>query len=496
MGLDQVGLQIVAEGGDAKEAKAAKKIIPLRKRGNLLLCTLVVMNVAINSLISILSAGLAGGLLGFACSTILITIFGEIVPQAVCSRHALQIGAAVGPVMYVMMVLFYPICKPLAFILDKCLGEEVGTIHTRTELRELLNIHVKHGAIDVETGREMAGALKYKDLLVRAVMTPKEKVFMLSADARLDYRTVRAIFGTGFSRIPVHGASTDDIVGLLFTKDLIFIDPVDATPVKNFIQVFGRAVHAVWPDQPLGDVLKVFKGQRAHMAIVRDVNSSGPGDPFYEVAGIITLEDIIEEVLGDEILDETDTLEHVASTAQRAERCNVEATRLHLLNASTTENKLSREEASAVAAHLSANVEQFGALSKEAVTAVVAASTVVTLRREASAGAAPAAADYLYRRGRVSTACTLVLTGRLTVAAGRDAFQSESGPWSVLGADALLAAEGAYRPDFSASISSDQLRVIRMNRATFAALKPTVDKRVSMCHSSSHYSNFTHLEDL
>eukprot|EP00611_Tribonema_gayanum_P000096 TRINITY_DN10065_c1_g1_i2.p1 TRINITY_DN10065_c1_g1~~TRINITY_DN10065_c1_g1_i2.p1 ORF type:complete len:432 (-),score=90.93 TRINITY_DN10065_c1_g1_i2:191-1486(-) len=252
MGLDQVGLQIVAEGGDAKEAKAAKKIIPLRKRGNLLLCTLVVMNVAINSLISILSAGLAGGLLGFACSTVLITIFGEIVPQAVCSRHALQIGAAVGPVMYVMMVLFYPICKPLAFILDKCLGEEVGTIHTRTELRELLNIHVKHGAIDVETGREMAGALKYKDLLVRAVMTPKEKVFMLSADARLDYRTVRAIFGTGFSRIPVHGASTDDIVGLLFTKDLIFIDPVDATPVKNFIQVFGRAVHAVWPDQPLG----------------------------------------------------------------------------------------------------------------------------------------------------------------------------------------------------------------------------------------------------
>jgi metal transporter CNNM len=82
-------------------------------------------------------------------------------------------------------------------------------------------------------------------LQVKAVMTQKEKVYMLSADARLSFKTISEIFKTGFSRIPVYGSSRDDIVGILMTKDLIFIDPEDETPVKNFVQIFGRSLQVM-----------------------------------------------------------------------------------------------------------------------------------------------------------------------------------------------------------------------------------------------------------
>ena len=80
----------------------------------------------------------------------------------------------------------------------------------------------------------------------------------------------------------------------------------DETPIRVFMTHFGRPVMNVWPDQKLGEVLKQFRMQRSHLAMVRDVNNAGEGDPFYEMIGIITLEDIVEEILGEEIMDEMD----------------------------------------------------------------------------------------------------------------------------------------------------------------------------------------------
>ena len=77
----------------------------------------------------------------------------------------------------------------------------------------------------------------------------------------------------------------------------------------SFVRVFGRQPLVIWNDQTLGETLTLFKNGGSHMAIVRIVNNSGFGDPFYEIVGIITLEDIIEEILGTEIQDETDLKE-------------------------------------------------------------------------------------------------------------------------------------------------------------------------------------------
>ena len=75
-----------------------------------------------------------------------------------------------------------------------------------------------------------------------------------------------------------------------YLADLIFIDPSDETPIRNFVQIFGRNLHVVWPVDKLGDVLRELKEGRSHMALVRDVVSDGETDPYYVVKGIITLE--------------------------------------------------------------------------------------------------------------------------------------------------------------------------------------------------------------
>ena len=162
MGLDKTGLEIVMEGDDLKASNAARAIYPVRANGNRLLCTLLLGNVAVNALLSILMADISGGLIGFLVSTISIVIFGEIIPQAACSRYALQIGCRTVPLVKFIMILFWPISAPIAYCLDKILGHELGTTYSKAEMRKLLEIHVKEGRFNQETGTAMTGALKYQ----------------------------------------------------------------------------------------------------------------------------------------------------------------------------------------------------------------------------------------------------------------------------------------------------------------------------------------------
>ena len=162
MSLDKTGLEIVMHGGDPSNAAAAEAIYPVRKNGNQLLCTLLLGNVAVNALLSILTADIWGGLTGFLVSTAVIVILGEIIPQAACSRYALQVGKLTIPLVKVIMVLFYPLAAPLAYVLDKVLGHELGTTYSKDEMSKLLEIHVKEGRFNQETGTAMAGALKYQ----------------------------------------------------------------------------------------------------------------------------------------------------------------------------------------------------------------------------------------------------------------------------------------------------------------------------------------------
>jgi metal transporter CNNM len=191
----------------------------------------------------------------------------------------------------VFRFLLAPIAYPLSLGLDFVLGHELVTTYSTSEMMHLLKIQVQQNAIDQEAANAMQGALTYKNMTVKEVMTPMDRTFMLGIDDKLSFETIGKIFKTGYSRIPIYEISRNNVIGVLFAKDLIFIDPEDEVPIRSFIHIFGRSVHVVWPDDTLGDVLAELKKGRAHMALVRDVNKDDDAvDPFYEVKGIITLE--------------------------------------------------------------------------------------------------------------------------------------------------------------------------------------------------------------
>ena len=126
LSLSLEGLDIIIHGGTPDEKLWAKVIYPVRKRGNKLLCTLLLGNTLVNAMIAILSADLTSGLVGGLLSTGIIVIFGEIITQAICSRHGLRIGEATICIVTPLMFVLSPITVPIATALDFLLGREMG----------------------------------------------------------------------------------------------------------------------------------------------------------------------------------------------------------------------------------------------------------------------------------------------------------------------------------------------------------------------------------
>jgi metal transporter CNNM len=133
--LDTNQLDILRQSGGAKERVWAERILAVRRDGNLLLCTLLWANMSVNSLLSIVIADLTSGLVGFIVSTCLIVVLGEIIPQASCQRHGLRVGSFFVPAVRVLIFLFYPFAKPIAAMLDRMLGAEIGVLYKREEVR-------------------------------------------------------------------------------------------------------------------------------------------------------------------------------------------------------------------------------------------------------------------------------------------------------------------------------------------------------------------------
>eukprot|EP00536_Pseudo-nitzschia_multiseries_P005578 jgi/Psemu1/254626/estExt_Genewise1Plus.C_1070002 len=467
MSLDLTGLEIVMAGDDPDAAKYAAKIYPVRKRGNLLLCTLLLGNTAVNSLMSIFSAEIFNGTIGFVTSTFLILIFGEIIPQALCSRYALRIGSIAVPAVKLIRAVLFILAYPLAKCLDWALGRELATTYSNAEMIELLNVHVKENIIDREEAQAMQGALTYKNMHVKDVMTAMEQTFMLEVDQKLSFETIGKIFKTGYSRIPVYEISRNNIIGLLFVKDLIFLDPEDNVPVRSFIQIFGRNVHLVWPDDTLGEVLTELKKGRSHLAVVRDVNNEDESqDPFYEVKGIITLEDIVERIIGSSIVDETDTFADSDQRVRLERGETFEWARLRLLDTKIVDEMLSPGEIGAVTAHLKINHgNTFKSLTDSQLTRLVSRTPVTTFPTATQDLEHDLPNELLYEKSVSSDTFTLILSGKATIIVGSENFRSELSAWSVLGSKALE--DRDWAPDYSAFVSDGPCRCLQIHRTAY-----------------------------
>ncbi|KAJ7199433.1 hypothetical protein GGX14DRAFT_525155 [Mycena pura] len=324
MGLDELHLMVLSVSSDdpAEQANATKVLALLQKGRHWVLVVLLISNVIVNESLPIfLDSAIGGGFAAVALSTTAIVIFG-IIPQALSVRYGLSIGAACAPIVLGLMYLLAPIAYPIARLLDYLLGADGPHMYRKAQLKSFLELH-RTGAEPLrdEELSILQGVLELGTKSVEQLMTPMKDVMTLAADAILDDRLMDDILQSGYSRFPVH--EKDDptaFIGLLLVKKLLGYDPARALPVSAFPLSILPETHQ---NISCFQALDYFQTGRAHLLLI----SGMPGTPGGAV-GVLTLEgtlrtfpalplplvstiwaDIIEEILSEEIVDETDWYE-------------------------------------------------------------------------------------------------------------------------------------------------------------------------------------------
>ncbi|KAJ5845683.1 hypothetical protein N7534_009352 [Penicillium rubens] len=316
MGQDEVYLQVIKTSGEGHERKNATSVLNLLNHGkHWVLVTLLLSNVITNETLPIvLDRTLGGGWPAVLGSTALIVIFGEIVPQSICVRYGLPIGAWMAPCVLVLMYIMSPVAWPIAKLLDRLLGEDHGTIYKKAGLKTLVTLHKTLGEAGEQLNSDevtiISAVLDLKEKSVGSIMTPMEDVFTMSADTVLDERTMDHILSQGYSRIPIHAPENPmNFVGMLLVKMLITYDPEDCKRVRDFALA---TLPETRPETSCLDIVNFFQEGKSHMVLVSEYPSEDRG-----ALGVVTLEDVIEELIGEEIIDESDVFIDVHKAIRR-----------------------------------------------------------------------------------------------------------------------------------------------------------------------------------
>ena len=302
MSLSTFELKRKKELGD----KRAIKVFPIRERGNELLATLIIGNVLVNAALTVMLNSFLAGFMAVVIATVLITIFGEILPQAALKKHGLDFGARFARYIQWFMMLLWPITYPLAKVLDSTIGGDLPTIYSKGELVKILEEHEKSedSSIEADELRIVENALQFGDRAIEEVMTPKSVVKTVSSTEPVGPVLMKELHETGFSRFPVYEEDEDNIVGILYLQDLI-------KPSKGRKYVRDLVVTDVYfvnEHLKLDHALNAFLRTKNHLFIA--VNE------FQEMVGVITIEDILEQIIGREIVDEFDKYDDMREVAK------------------------------------------------------------------------------------------------------------------------------------------------------------------------------------
>ncbi|XP_033469179.1 metal transporter CNNM1 [Epinephelus lanceolatus] len=441
LALDPVELRVLQNSGTEKEQKYARKIESVRKHGNYILCTVVLGNVLTNTCFVVWMCQILGmTALSTASCTFGIFFIGEILPHSVASRHSLAIASKTLCATRLLMLVFFPIAYPVSKILDIMLHQEISNFYTREKLVAMLRVTDPYHDLVKEELNIIQGALELRTKTVEDVLTPLSDCYMLSLDAVLDFCTMSDVMQSGFTRIPVYENERSNIVDILFVKDLAFVDPDDCTPLKTITQFYKHPMHCVFNDTKLDVMLEEFKRGKSHLAVVQRVNSEGDGDPFYEVMGIVTLEDVIEEIIKSEIVDETD-LYTDNRNKRRVSNHERKQQDFSIFKVAENELKVKISPQLLLATHrfLSTEVEPFRLchLSEKILLRLIKHPSVVQeLKFNPKNKHAPQ--HYLFQRSKPVDYFVLILQGRVEVEIGKEALRFENGAFSYYGMPALI----------------------------------------------------------
>ncbi|XP_046658340.1 unextended protein isoform X2 [Homalodisca vitripennis] len=454
MSLDRTDLRIICNTGTESERRYARTILPVREHGNYLLCSILLGNVMVNSTFTILLDDMTSGLVAVVVSTLLIVVCGEITPQAVCSRHGLAIGAKTIHITKVVMVLTFPLAYPISKILDWALGEEIGAVYTRERLKELVKLTTEFNDLEKDEVNIISGALELRRKMVADVMTKLEDAFMLSYDAILDFETVSEIMKSGFSRIPVYEGNRKNIITVLYIKDLALVDPDDNTPLKTLCQFYQNPCYFVFEDTTLDVLFKQFKeGIKGHMAFVHRVNNEGEGDPFYETVGLITLEDVIEELIQAEIMDETDVWTDNRTKNRRSQNRSMKKDFTSFAERSENQRIHISPQLTLATFQFLSTLDAFKpeSISETILSRLLKQDIIYQVKVKNREKSKDDPHTMIYQQGKSADYFILILEGRVEVTMGRENLVFESGPFTYFGMQALTQNVGVGEPKLAES---------------------------------------------
>ncbi|CAI9781158.1 unnamed protein product [Fraxinus pennsylvanica] len=268
MSLGLVELEILQRSGTSTEKKQAAIILPVVQKQHQLLVTLLLCNAAAMEALPIYLDKLFHPVVAVILSVTFVLAFGEIIPQAICSKYGLAVGANLVWLVRILMIICCPIAYPIGKILDAILGHN-DALFRRPQLKALVSIHSqeagKGGELTHDETTIISGALDLTEKTAEEAMTPIESTFSLDVNSKLDWEAIGKILARGHSRIPVYSGSPKNIIGLLLVKSLLTVRAETETPVSA---VSIRKIPRVPANMPLYDILNEFQKGNSHMAAV------------------------------------------------------------------------------------------------------------------------------------------------------------------------------------------------------------------------------------
>lgn len=293
MSLSRADLRRKAKLGD----KRAQKVLPFRENSHLTLGAILFANVAAVSANALILEHYFNGIVAGVLSTLLMVVLGEVVPQAIFTKNALTFVAFFTPLLWVTRFVTYPAAKPLQLLLDRLIGQEKNTLHSRAELGMLISEHATDtgSELDEDEVEIIRGALQLSEKRVQDIMEPIRTVYWLRNTDVLDARRIDDIKRQGHSRIPVFDKKLRTCFGVLLMKDMVDVD-FDEKP-RLVSEFHLHETELVGSRTALDTMLRKFFSLPTHLA---------PIEKDDRIIGIITVEDLLEEIIGHEIADETD----------------------------------------------------------------------------------------------------------------------------------------------------------------------------------------------
>ena len=303
--INKVRIKTMADDGD----KRAAKVLALTERFDRTLSVILIgnniVNIAASSILTVLATSLfgAGGVaIATAVATVMILIFGEITPKCIAKEKSEELALAISPVLSLLIIILYPLALifvKLQGLISRLAGADKSQpMVTEQELMNIIETSEEEGVIDEQRSELMQSALTFDDTTVQEVLTPRVDLTAINV-AYPPEKIKEIVLTERFSRIPVFEKNLDNIIGILHTRDYLELLLEKGAPPEDITPMLAKPLY-VHKTQRIASLLNDFKRERVHIAIVTD--------DFGGTMGIVSMEDVLEELVG-EIWDEDEEAE-------------------------------------------------------------------------------------------------------------------------------------------------------------------------------------------